>query len=40
MDWRVRDDMPETLFTNDLQRKLLTQRPAPGLIIHSDWGGQ
>jgi putative transposase len=34
--WQVRADMPETLVTTALQRALLAQRPAPGLIVHSD----
>ena len=38
--WQVRADMPETLVTSALQRALLAQRPAPGLIVHSDRGGQ
>lgn len=32
--------MPEVLVTSTLQQALLTQRPAPGLIVHSDRGGQ
>ena len=41
--WQVRADMPEALVTSALQRALLalpgtTQRPAPGLIVHSDRG--
>ena len=32
--------MPEALVTSALQRALLAQRPAPGLIVHSDRGGQ
>jgi len=32
--------MPEALVTGALQRALLAQRPAPGLIVHSDRGGQ
>ena len=36
--WQVRADMPEALFTSDLQRALLAQRPAPGLIAHSNRG--
>ena len=36
----VRADMPDALVTSVLQRALLAQRPAPGLIIHSDRGGQ
>ena len=38
--WQVRADMPEALVTSALQRSLLAQRPAPGLIVHSDRGGQ
>ena len=43
--WQVRADMPEALATSALQRALralpgTTQRPAPGLIVHSDRGGQ
>ena len=38
--WQVRADMPEALITGALQRALLAQRPAPGLIVHSDWGEQ
>ena len=38
--WQVRADMPEALFTSALQRALLAQRPAPGLTVHSDRGGQ
>ena len=37
--WQVRADMPEALVTSALQRALLAQRPAPGLIVHSDRGG-
>jgi putative transposase len=40
VSWQVRADMPEVLVTNALQRALLVQRPAPGLIVHSDRGGQ
>jgi len=32
--------MPEALVTTALQRALLAQRPAPGLLVHSDRGGQ
>ncbi|AMJ67736.1 integrase core domain-containing protein [Hymenobacter sp. PAMC 26628] len=32
--------MPEALVATALQRALLAQRPAPGLIAHSDRGGQ
>ncbi|RZL14958.1 MAG: hypothetical protein EOO62_04080 [Hymenobacter sp.] len=38
--WQVRADMPEALVTTALQRALLAQRPAPGLIVHADRGGQ
>ena len=38
--WHVRAAMPEELVTTALQRALLAQRPAPGLIVHSDRGGQ
>ena len=36
--WQVRADMPEALVTSALQRALLAQWPAPGLIVHSDRG--
>ncbi len=32
--------MPEALVTSALQRALLAQRPAGGLIVHPDRGGQ
>ena len=38
--WQVRADMPEAHITSALQRALLAQRPAPGLIVHSDRAGQ
>ena len=38
--WQVRADMPGALVTGALQRALRAQRPAPGLIVHSDRGGQ
>jgi len=38
--WQVRADMPEALVTSALQRALHAQQPAPGLIVHSDRGGQ
>ncbi|RZK28682.1 MAG: IS3 family transposase, partial [Hymenobacter sp.] len=38
--WQVRANMPEALVTTALQRALLAQRPTPGLIVHSDRGGQ
>ena len=40
MGWQVQADMPKALFVSALQRALLAQRPAPGLIVHSDRGGQ
>ena len=36
--WQVRADMPEALASSALQRALLAQRPAPGLLVHSDRG--
>ena len=38
--WQVRADMPEALVISALQRALLAQQPAAGLIVHSDRGGQ
>ena len=38
--WQVRADMPEALVTSALQRALLAQRTASGLMVRSDWGGQ
>ena len=38
--WQVRTDMPEALVTSALQRALLAQRTAPGLMVRSDRGGQ
>lgn len=32
--------MPQALVTTALQQALLAQRTAPGLIVHSDRGGQ
>jgi len=32
--------MPEELITTALQRALLAQQPALGLLVHSDRGGQ
>ena len=32
--------MPEELITTALQRALLAQQPTPGLLVHSDRGGQ
>ena len=36
--WQVRADMPEALVTSALQRALLAQRSAPGLVVHPDRG--
>jgi putative transposase len=38
--WNVGATMPEELVTTALQRALLAQNPAPGLLVHSDRGGQ
>ncbi|RYY21314.1 MAG: hypothetical protein EOO36_01095 [Cytophagaceae bacterium] len=38
--WQVRADMPQALVTTTLPRALLAQRPAPGLLVHADRGGQ
>jgi len=38
--WQVRADRPEALVTTALQRALLAQRPAPGLLVNADRGGQ
>lgn len=38
--WQVRADMFKILLTNALQRALPAQPPAPGLLVHSDRGGQ
>ncbi len=38
--WHVGATMPEALVTTALQRALLAQDPAPGLVVHSDRGGQ
>ncbi|HEX8428709.1 integrase core domain-containing protein [Hymenobacter sp.] len=32
--------MPEELLTTALHRALLAQQPTPGLLVHSDRGGQ
>ncbi len=37
--WHVLDTMPEALVTTALQRAVLAQQPAPGLVVHSDRGG-
>ena len=38
--WHVLDMMPEPLVTTALQRAVLAQQPTPGLVVHSDRGGQ
>jgi putative transposase len=38
--WQVLVTMPEELVTSALRRALLAWRPAPGLLVHSDRGGQ
>ena len=38
--WRVLDTMPEELVTSALRQALLARQPAPGLVVHSDRGGQ
>lgn len=42
MGWHVLATMPEELITSTtaVQRALLAQQPAPGLLVHSDRGGQ
>lgn len=40
LGWHVMATMPEELITKALQRALLAQHPAPGLLVHSDRGGQ
>ncbi len=38
--WRVLDTMPEELVTSALRQALLVRQPMPGLVVHSDRGGQ
>jgi transposase InsO family protein len=38
--WQVGPSMPEELITNALQRAFWAQPPTPGLLVHSDRGGQ
>lgn len=38
--WQLRTDMTDTLIIDALQQAIKTRRPAPGLIHHSDRGGQ
>ena len=38
--WKVDDNMEDTLIINALKQGLNSRQPAPGLIAHSDRGGQ
>ncbi|MBO3273543.1 IS3 family transposase, partial [Hymenobacter defluvii] len=38
--WQVGATMPEALVTRALQRAFWSQPPTPGLLVHSDRGGQ
>jgi putative transposase len=38
--WHVMATMPEELITTALQRALLAQQSAPGLLVHTDRGSQ
>lgn len=38
--WQVLATMPQELGISALRRALLARRPAPGLLVHSDRGGQ
>ena len=38
--WQVRETMPEELVVSALRRALLARGPVPGLVVHSDRGGQ
>jgi transposase InsO family protein len=38
--WHVMATMPEELITTALQRAFWAQPPTPGLLVHSDRGGQ
>lgn len=38
--WQVLGSMPEELVTTALRRAQLSRQPTPGLIVHSDRGGQ
>ena len=40
MGWHILGSMPEELVTTALRRALLSRQPAPGLLVHSDRGGQ
>ena len=38
--WQILSSMPEELVDTALRQALLSQQPAAGLLVHSDWGGQ
>lgn len=38
--WKVDDNMEDTLVIDSLKQAVYKRRPSPGLIIHSDRGGQ
>ena len=38
--WRIRDDMTESLVIDTLKQSIRRRQPAPGLIHHTDRGGQ
>ena len=38
--WHVGATMPKELVTTALQRAFMAQPPTPGLLVHSDRGGQ
>jgi len=40
LGWQVGVSMPEELLTSALQRAFWAQPPTPGLLVHSDRGGQ
>jgi putative transposase len=40
LGWQVGATMPEELVTSALQRAFWSQPPTPGLLVHSDRGGQ
>ena len=40
LGWQVGASMPEKLITSPLQRDFWAQPPIPGLLVHSDRGGQ
>ncbi len=38
--WQVDENMEEGLLIRGLNKALKSRRPMPGLIVHSDRGGQ